>query len=89
MSRWDGIPGLAAVTAAMFAVLGIGAAHLSSMEPPDRGCAGPVVTAYRNDPVTCDLVPGQRLDIIGITRAECDDAGGAYLVDGSCRDADF
>lgn len=37
-----------------------------------------VVTVWRDDPTPCDVQRPQRLDVLGLTLVECDDAGGFY-----------
>lgn len=39
-----------------------------------------IVSVWRDDPTPCDVHAPQRLDVYGLTLAECDDAGGEYIL---------
>ena len=52
-------------------------------------CESPVVTVWRDDPIGCDVTPPQRLDVIDVSRADCDDMGGTYVAPATCRGVDY
>ena len=66
---------IAAILALIIAVLS-STGHTGASHATLAPCVGSVVTVHGDDPVGCDLTPPQRLDITGITIAECDDMGG-------------
>jgi hypothetical protein len=51
-----------------------------------------VVSVWRDDPTPCDVQPWQRIDVYGLTIAECDDLGGEPIVlvtgEGVCEGVD-
>jgi hypothetical protein len=51
-------------------------APVPAVKPP---CAQAVVTIWQDEPTGCDLTPPQRLDVLGLTLAQCDDEGGEYI----------
>lgn len=61
----------------------------SAPAPPLAPCVGAYVIVHGDDPTGCDLRPGQRLDVLDVTRAECDDMGGAYDAPGQCAGVDY
>jgi len=53
-----------------------------------RACPGTVVTVHGREPVGCDLTPSQRLDVTGVTLAECEHMGGTPTAT-TCQDVDY
>lgn len=57
--------------------------------PKLQVCATSPVTVGKDEKVPCDLKPPQKLDITGMSEAECVDAGGKFDLDGICRGVNY
>lgn len=60
---------------------------------PVQPCPGTTVTVAVDEPVGCDVIPPQRLDVTGATRQECADMGGDLELyddgEGECPGVDY
>jgi hypothetical protein len=93
--------GLAAplpIVLATYSALHASQGHTATVHAIPMACTGSVITVHGSDPVGCDLTPPQRLDVTGVTLAECDDMGGepiayVYIVSDddpiTCEGVDF
>ena len=52
-------------------------------------CTGAVVTVRGDDPIGCDVTPPQRLDVLEVSRLECDDMGGTFVAPDTCERVDY
>lgn len=71
---------IAALILSLWAAAGVPTAsgHQATVAPcSDRT---DVVSVWRDDPTPCDVQPGQRIDIYGVTLSECDTNGGEYIL---------
>ena len=83
--------------AAFSYVRGAQAAPHATTAPTKPTCVGTNITVWKDDPTPCDVVPGQSLDVAGLTFANdepwlvCDDMGGDWVGDGVdlCMGVDF
>lgn len=61
------------------AAIGGGCASAAATDDlPTCSARTAVVTVWRDDPTPCDVQRPQRLDVSGVSHAECDEAGGFY-----------
>ena len=51
-------------------------------------CPGTTITVWGDAPLGCDLTGSQTLTVLGITEADCDHRGGAWVYE-ACQSVDY
>lgn len=80
-----------AIIAAVVVLVGGGCGHTHQTA---SSCAGSVITLVGDEPLTCDVKPPQRIDILDVTIDDCDQMGGEYVLRSSdgryaCEGVDY